>query len=102
MISMKSTLLVGLFLLFSPVNTVQPRTAKQVCKKAPCTLPNCQCYCGELCGPRPITKDDKPRYDKKTGKCFCADRDAGLYEKNKCAEVDAQAEAEDAEEPTKE
>lgn len=106
MVSKKNIFLAALFTLFSftcimharkAQSARDARKAKKVCENAECTLPNCTCYCGVKCGPRPITKDDKPRYDKKTGKCFCADRDPGFYEKNNCASVDAEKEAEEQE-----
>jgi hypothetical protein len=82
----KKVLLLGLSVLCALPTALQARSARTACKKAECTLAGCQCYCGAKCGPRQITKDDKPRYDAKRGKCFCAPRDPALYEENQCAQ----------------
>jgi len=85
MVFKKNILLLALSALLFSINIIEARSARKVCQKAECTLPNCTCYCSVKCGPRSITSKDDPHYDKKTGKCFCAARDWKLYKKNKCA-----------------
>ena len=76
----------------APDDVERVESTQPLCEKGVCGQPTseCSCYCSKMCGPREITKKDKPRYVKKNSKgqaiperCYCQTWDVEVY-KERC------------------